>query len=142
MGPCCLFGSEGRAKVLHMPYRGGGAPEQAVFGGEVYVLVDTLTVATPHIQSGRFRALAVTIAAPWLSVLSLSGVFRLRILTLITVKRQAWRVRFMSFPLEGSVEWRRSCRSGDENAGEWVPALAEPTRLGGDAVTLSQETTT
>jgi tripartite-type tricarboxylate transporter receptor subunit TctC len=60
-----LLGSEGGVSLLHVPYRGGGAPVHAVIGGDVDVLADTLTVATPHIESGRLRALAVTSAAPW-----------------------------------------------------------------------------
>ena len=60
-----LLGGAAGMQLLHVPYRGGGAPVQAVIGGEVDVLADTLTVATPHIQSGRIRALAVTSAGPW-----------------------------------------------------------------------------
>jgi tripartite-type tricarboxylate transporter receptor subunit TctC len=63
-----LLGAAAGVQLLHVPYRGGGAPVQAVIAGDVDVLADTLTVATPHIQSGRLRALAVTSAAPWLSL--------------------------------------------------------------------------
>lgn len=60
-----LLANTAGVKLQHIPYRGGGAPVQAVIGGEVDVLVDTPTVALPHIQSGRLRGLAVTSAAPW-----------------------------------------------------------------------------
>ncbi len=60
-----LLGASSAGQFLHVPYRGGGAPVQAVIGGEVDLLCDTLTVAVPHIQSGRLRALAVTSAEPW-----------------------------------------------------------------------------
>jgi tripartite-type tricarboxylate transporter receptor subunit TctC len=60
-----LLGSAGGAQLLHVPYRGGGAPVQAVIAGDVDILADTLTVAMPHIKSGRLRALAVTSAAVW-----------------------------------------------------------------------------
>lgn len=63
-----LLGGAASAPMLHIPYRGGGAPVQSVMAGEVDVLVDTLTVALPHIQSGRLRALGVTSAAPWPSL--------------------------------------------------------------------------
>lgn len=63
-----LLGSAANVELLHIPYRGGGAPVQAVIGGDVDILADTLTVATPHIKSGRLRALAVTSAAPWPSL--------------------------------------------------------------------------
>ncbi len=60
-----LLGASSGGQFLHVPYRGGGAPVQAVIGGEVDLLCDTLTVAMPHIQSGRLRALAVTSAQAW-----------------------------------------------------------------------------
>lgn len=60
-----LLASTAGVRLLHIPYRGGGAPVQAVIGGDVDVLADTLTVAAPHIKSGRLRALGVTSAQPW-----------------------------------------------------------------------------
>ena len=60
-----LLGSAANVELLHVPYRGGGAPVQAVIAGDVDILADTLTVATPHLKSGRLRALGVTSAAPW-----------------------------------------------------------------------------
>lgn len=63
-----LLGSTANAALLHVPYRGGGAPVQAVIAGDVDVLTDTLTVATPHIKSGRLRALAVTSMVAWPSL--------------------------------------------------------------------------
>ena len=59
-----LAGTAG-VQLLHVPYRGGGAPVQSVMAGEVDLLIDTPTVALPHIQSGKLRALGVTSAAPW-----------------------------------------------------------------------------
>jgi tripartite-type tricarboxylate transporter receptor subunit TctC len=63
-----LLAATSGAQLLHVPYKGGGAPVQAVIGGDVDILADTLTVATPHLQSGRLRALAVTSSAPWPSI--------------------------------------------------------------------------
>jgi tripartite-type tricarboxylate transporter receptor subunit TctC len=63
-----LLGVSAGVRLLHVPYRGGGAPVQAVIAGDVDILADTLTVATPHIQSGRLRALAVTSAQSWPSM--------------------------------------------------------------------------
>lgn len=60
-----LLASTANVQMLHVPYRGGGAPVQAVIAGDVDVLTDTLTVAAPHIKSGRLRALGVTSAATW-----------------------------------------------------------------------------
>lgn len=63
-----LLGATAQVKLLHIPYRGGGAPVQAVIAGDVDVLTDTLTVAAPHIKSGRLRALAITSAQAWPSM--------------------------------------------------------------------------
>jgi tripartite-type tricarboxylate transporter receptor subunit TctC len=63
-----LLGVSAGVRLLHVPYRGGGAPVQAVIAGDVDILADTLTVATPHIQSGRLRARGVTSAQPWPSM--------------------------------------------------------------------------
>jgi tripartite-type tricarboxylate transporter receptor subunit TctC len=60
-----LLGLTAGVQLLHVPYRGGGAPIQGVVGGDVDLLIDTMTVSLPHIQSGRLRALAVTGAEPW-----------------------------------------------------------------------------
>ena len=59
-----LAGSAG-VQLLHVPYRGGGAPVQSVMAGEVDLLIDTPTVAVAHLQSGKLRALGVTHATPW-----------------------------------------------------------------------------
>lgn len=63
-----LLSATAGAPMLHVPYRGGGAPVIAVMAGEVDVLVDTPTVAVPHVQAGKLRALAVTSAASWPSL--------------------------------------------------------------------------
>lgn len=59
-----LAGTAG-VQLLHIPYRGGGAPVQSVMAGEVDILVDTPTVALPHLQGGKLRALGVSSAAAW-----------------------------------------------------------------------------
>lgn len=59
-----LAGTAG-VQLLHIPYRGGGAPVQSVMAGEVDILVDTPTVALPHLQGGKLRALGVTSAVAW-----------------------------------------------------------------------------
>lgn len=60
-----LLASTAGVQMLHIPYRGGGAPITAVIAGDVEVLVDTITVAGPHIKAGKIRPLAVTSAQPW-----------------------------------------------------------------------------
>ena len=60
-----LLGATARVKLLHIPCRGGGAPAPAVVAGDVDTLTDRLTVAAPHIKSGRLRALAISSAESW-----------------------------------------------------------------------------
>lgn len=60
-----LLGAAANVKLLHVPYRGGGAPVEAVIAGDVDILSDTWTVAGPQIKAGRLRALAVTSAQAW-----------------------------------------------------------------------------
>jgi tripartite-type tricarboxylate transporter receptor subunit TctC len=50
------------AELTHVPYKGSAPAIQDVIGGQVPVSFETVTVALPHIQSGKVRALAVTSA--------------------------------------------------------------------------------
>ena len=51
-----------RAKVfaVHIPYRGGAQIATDVIGGQVDLAMMVSTSATPHVQAGRMKALAVT----------------------------------------------------------------------------------
>jgi len=55
-----LLGSSAGVQLLHVPYRGGGAPVQAVIAGDVDILIDTMTVAGTHLKSSRIRALGIS----------------------------------------------------------------------------------
>jgi len=48
--------------ILHVPYKGSGPAIQDVIAGQVPMSFETITVALPHIQGGKVRALAVTSA--------------------------------------------------------------------------------
>ncbi len=50
------------AELTHVPYKGSAPAIQDVIGGQVPASFETVTVAMPHIQSGKVRALAVTSA--------------------------------------------------------------------------------
>jgi len=60
-----LLAATAGVQMLHVPYRGGAAPVQAVLAGDVDVLVDTATVAAPQLRAGTMRALAITSSKPW-----------------------------------------------------------------------------
>jgi len=52
-----------RVDILHVPFRGAGPAQIAVLGGQVQILFDSITTATPHVHAGRVRALGVTSGA-------------------------------------------------------------------------------
>ncbi|MFN3416469.1 MAG: Bug family tripartite tricarboxylate transporter substrate binding protein [Caldimonas sp.] len=51
------------AELSHVPYRGSAPAIQDLIGGQIPASFETVTVALPHIQSGKVRALAVTSAS-------------------------------------------------------------------------------
>ncbi len=55
-----FFKSVAGIDIIHIPYRGGGAPVTDVMAGRVSMLFDTFTPTLPHIKSGKLRALGVT----------------------------------------------------------------------------------
>jgi tripartite-type tricarboxylate transporter receptor subunit TctC len=57
-----LFKSMAGLYVTHIPYRGSGPAQADFLGNQVPLMVDSVTAALPHIQSGRAVALAVTSA--------------------------------------------------------------------------------
>ena len=60
-----LLQSMAGVKMIHVPYRGGGAPMTDLLGGQVEILADSLTVALPSIKASKARALAITSPQPW-----------------------------------------------------------------------------
>jgi tripartite-type tricarboxylate transporter receptor subunit TctC len=49
-------------KMLHVPYKGGGPALMDLIAGQVQVLFATQLASWPHVQSGRIRALASSVA--------------------------------------------------------------------------------
>ena len=50
------------AELTHVPYKGSAPAIQDVIGHQIPMSFETVTVALPHIQAGKVRALAVTSA--------------------------------------------------------------------------------
>ena len=55
-----LFQSMAKVKLLHVPYKGGGAAMVDLIGGQVHVMFDQVSASGPHIKAGKLRAIAVT----------------------------------------------------------------------------------
>lgn len=57
-----MFTSLAGINMLHVPYRGSGPAVADLLGGQVNYMFDSITSASPHLKSGKLRALAVTTA--------------------------------------------------------------------------------
>jgi tripartite-type tricarboxylate transporter receptor subunit TctC len=55
-----LLASISGAHLIHVPYKGGGPALADVLGGQINMVFATPLESTPHIKSGRIRALAVS----------------------------------------------------------------------------------
>jgi tripartite-type tricarboxylate transporter receptor subunit TctC len=47
-------------RLVHVPYKGGGPMTTDAIGGQVDLAVGSVAVISPHVKSGRLRAIAVT----------------------------------------------------------------------------------
>ena len=54
-----LFKLEAGVDILHVPFKGGGPAMIDVMGGHTSVMFSSLVQTTPHIKSGKLRALGV-----------------------------------------------------------------------------------
>jgi tripartite-type tricarboxylate transporter receptor subunit TctC len=59
-----LFNALAGTDIAHIPFRGGAAQMTELMGGRLDMLFEALPNAMPSIKGGKFRALAVTSAAP------------------------------------------------------------------------------
>jgi len=57
-----LLDSMAGIRMLHVPYKGGGPALMDLIAGQVQVLFATQLASWPHVQSGRIRALASSVA--------------------------------------------------------------------------------
>jgi tripartite-type tricarboxylate transporter receptor subunit TctC len=57
-----IFKSLAGVQVVHVPYKGTGQSMQDLLGGQHLVAFDTMPASSPHVRSGKLRALAVSSA--------------------------------------------------------------------------------
>lgn len=55
--------AEANAKILHVPYRGGGPAITDLLAGTIDIMFDVMPALMPHVTAGRFLPLAVSSAA-------------------------------------------------------------------------------
>jgi tripartite-type tricarboxylate transporter receptor subunit TctC len=56
------IGNQLRLDFTHVPYKGGGPLMNDAIAGQVPLAIGTVFLVTPHVKSGRVKALAVTSA--------------------------------------------------------------------------------
>jgi len=59
-----LFRSMTGLNIVHIPFKGSGAAAIGLIGGQVQMMFANPPAVTPHIKTGKLRALAVTSAQP------------------------------------------------------------------------------
>ncbi len=59
-----LFKAMAGVNIVRINYKGGGSALNALIAGQVQVMFPSAGLVTPHVKSGRLRALAVTTAQP------------------------------------------------------------------------------
>jgi tripartite-type tricarboxylate transporter receptor subunit TctC len=59
-----LLKSMAGINIVRVTYKGNGPALNALFAGEVHMMITTAGSVTPHLKSGKLRALAVTSAQP------------------------------------------------------------------------------
>jgi tripartite-type tricarboxylate transporter receptor subunit TctC len=52
------------ARILHVPYRGGAPAINDLLAGNIEMMFDVMPALVPHVEAGRFRALAVSSGDP------------------------------------------------------------------------------
>lgn len=57
-----LFKQQAKVDILHVPYKGAGPAFTDLMGGQVQMMIATLSLGMPHATSGRVRTLGVTSA--------------------------------------------------------------------------------
>jgi tripartite-type tricarboxylate transporter receptor subunit TctC len=55
-----LFKAMSGTKIEHVPHKASGDARNSVLGGHVQMMFDAITTMSPHVQSGRVRALGTT----------------------------------------------------------------------------------
>ncbi len=55
-----MFSRQAGLKMLHVPYKGNAPALTDLIGGQIFMLFDQISTSSPHIRSGKLRALGVS----------------------------------------------------------------------------------
>ncbi|WP_298212362.1 tripartite tricarboxylate transporter substrate binding protein [Acidovorax sp.] len=90
-----LLAYKSGVKFTHVPYKGSGPAIQDVISGQVDMMFDTTVVASPHIQSGKLRAIAVTSSQRLASMPDVPTVAESGVPELKDFQVQSWQAVFV-----------------------------------------------
>jgi tripartite-type tricarboxylate transporter receptor subunit TctC len=78
------------ARITHVPYRGGGPAINDLLSGTIDMMFDVMPALMPHVESGKFKALAVSSAQRVPILPDVPGMADLAALGLGDVDIQSW----------------------------------------------------
>ncbi|MDB5373638.1 MAG: Tripartite-type tricarboxylate transporter, receptor component TctC [Belnapia sp.] len=78
------------AKIIHVPYRGGGPAINDLLAGTIDMMFDVMPALMPHVESGKFKALAVSSAQRLAILPEVPGMSDLAALGLGDLDIQSW----------------------------------------------------
>ncbi|WP_200305990.1 Bug family tripartite tricarboxylate transporter substrate binding protein [Paracraurococcus ruber] len=78
------------ARITHVPYRGGGPAINDLLAGTIDMMFDVMPALMPHVESGKFRALAVSSAGRLPILPAVPGMAEFAALGLGDLDVQSW----------------------------------------------------
>src|SRR3712207_7002653 len=78
------------ARITHVPYRGGGPAINDLVSGTIDMMFDVMPALMPHVESGRFKPLAVSSAQRLPILPGVPGMAEFGALGLGDLDIQAW----------------------------------------------------
>ncbi len=78
------------AQITHVPYRGGGPAISDLLAGTIDMMFDVMPALMPHVEAGRFKALAVSSARRLPFLPAIPGLAEFTALGLGAIDIQSW----------------------------------------------------
>ncbi|MDO9708612.1 Bug family tripartite tricarboxylate transporter substrate binding protein [Paracraurococcus lichenis] len=123
------------ARITHIPYRGGGPAINDLLAGTIDMMFDVMPALMPHVESGAFRALAVSSAQRLPILPEVPGMSEFAALGLGDLDIQSWNAVMAPGGTPGPVAARLHAALGQVAAD---PAFVERLRPLGYTVATSE----